>query len=112
VLKSVAHHHRIVSLSANQIGLSERVFVALKPELMVPGRWRGYDEVLKGRAAEEVYEGIVGAVEESSSETGYYGFEECPSFEGLRFKVKIPLLINIRYIAEKTLLGYLANRPK
>jgi hypothetical protein len=79
---------------------------------MVPGRWRDYEEVLRTATPEEAYEGVVGAQEESSSEAGYYAWEECPSFAGLRFRVKVPLIINIRYIAEKALLGYLASLSK
>lgn len=41
-LKEIAFHHQLVSLSANQIGLEERLFVALKNEYMKPGQWTDY----------------------------------------------------------------------
>ena len=41
-LKEIAFHHRVVSLSANQVGLEERLFVALKNKYMKPGQWTDY----------------------------------------------------------------------
>lgn len=68
---------------------------------MVPGKWSDYGEILERNGVhtgEDGYEGVINPIEVNSSYEGYYGWEECPSFPGIKFKVLMPLFSNIKYI--------------
>ena len=43
LLRKTAAHHRLVSLSANQIRMQHRAFAILKEPLIQTGKWKGYD---------------------------------------------------------------------
>ena len=63
VLKQAAFMNRLASLSANQIGLDERVFVSLKEPYLKPGKWSEYD-----LESPQQYEAIVSPEEVASSD--------------------------------------------
>ena len=65
---------------------------------MIPGKWNNYSP----KSIDE-YEAIVNPVEIESSEQSFILFEECPSFQGIIFKVEAPILIKVGYFSENDL---------
>lgn len=42
LLRKAAAHHQLVSLAANQISMTHRMFAILKEEYIIAGKWKDY----------------------------------------------------------------------
>lgn len=72
--------------------MKHRMFAILKPELIVPAKWAGYEQV-----TEDDYRVIINPDVIRESSVRFKDFEECPSIPGLRFHIWNPVQSRYEY---------------
>lgn len=91
LLRKAAAHHQLVSLAANQISMTHRMFTILKEEFIIPGKWKDYERNV------EDYDVVINPELVSENAIKFKDFEECPSIPGMRFAIWNPTLQRYAY---------------
>lgn len=71
--------------------MAHRMFAVLKDELIVPGKWKNYQQT------PEDYEVVVNPELVSENSVKFKDFEECESIPGMRFAIWNPTLQKYSY---------------